>query len=204
MKIKSFGLVEAMIASFIAVTALSAAVALASSINKSMTLNGSYSEAEKIADNFLENLSFVNSQGRVSFQDTPLVNTSSGDTVFSINCFDSLKFADACATTYGAGQYLNFYAPRPSPSDNLTSKINSASPVYYKVLAKATGSDLFGDDFFEINTAVKKLAGGVCQSATGVTIPVDKCRIVDVQIKWSDNSGDKTYKVSRYITDWTR
>jgi len=206
MRIKSFGLVEAMIASFIAITVLSGAVALANSINKSTTIDSSYSQAEKIADNFLENVSFANSTGIVFFDDrgSSMVDQGQSSKVFSINCFDSLSAA-ICKTQYDSMIFpdeMGFYW------DNRRTQIDNSDTGYYRIVAGEIGNIAFGNDFFKIKTTVnhfKDSAGqDACPSIASVAITADKCRVIDVEIKWTENTGDRSYKVSRYITDWTR
>ena len=203
MKLKSFGLVEAMIASFIAITVLSGAVALASSVNKSTTTESSYAKAEQIADNFLENLNFANSQGRIFFDDrSKLYDKSAGS--YSIDCFDS-RSASACEVEYWAAHpgLLAFYPDMMRFYwDHGRTEKDLADLPFYKVKTREIGDDSYGDNFFKVKTTINILAS--CKTVTGLAIPTDKCRVVDVELKWSENVGDQTYKVSRYITDWTR
>jgi hypothetical protein len=207
MKIKSFGLIEAMIASFIAITVLSGAVALASSVNKSTTIDSSYSEAEQIADNFLENLNFANSQGRIFFDARSLmVDGGTVDPIFSIDCFNS-ALTNACHQEYGPTldnpKFLDFYW------NNSRTIADTADPSSYQITKAELNNDSFPDGFFKIKTTIRSARDSldtidVCKTVAGVAIPVSKCRVVDVEVRWSENVGDQTYKVSKYITDWTR
>lgn len=200
MKIKSFGLIEAMIASFIAITVLSGAVALASSVNESTTTDSSYSQAEQIADNFLENLNFANSLG-VLFFDTRTLPVGSG--IFSIECFntDPTKSitAKSCRGAYTPSlhpDFVDFYW-----NSNRTER-DTSDPGYYKINKDEINNGAFSPGFFKIKTTINTPVA--CKTVAGVAIPANKCRVVDVEIKWSENVGDQTYRVSRYITDWTR
>lgn len=205
MKVKSFGLIEAMIASFIAITVLSAAVALSSSVNKSTTIDSAYSVAERLADNYLENLGFANSQGRIFFDNRGhYIDGSGASRAYSINCFDT-RFAKPCRDELSGDIYDDFFATLWN--DSLTKFDNIDT---YLVQSKLIGNESFPNDFFkirvQINNSPYKNASGtsVCPSVSGLDIPPEKCRAVDVEVKWSENTGDNEYKVSRYFTDWTR
>lgn len=205
MRVKAFGLIEAMIASFIAITVLSAAVALSSSVNKSTTIDSGYSVAERLADNYLENLGFANSQGKIFFDSRGhYIDGSGANQAYSINCFDT-RFAQLCKSEFSVDSYEDFFTTLWNDSLAKFDNIDS-----YLIQSELVGNESFPNDFFKlkviINNSPYKNASGasVCPSVSGLDIPTEKCRVVDIEVKWSENTGDNTYKVSRYFTDWTR
>lgn len=193
-QIKSFGLVEAMIASVIVVIILTGALALASSANRSVALDSSYTQAAQIGEDLFGRINILRSTGKLDF-------TGSGNGV-SIDCFDSTKFHEAGSSCSADISAL------PIKLDLLQEAIDASgfAPIGHKSddgNLDVLKNPAFPPGFFRLKTTVWTPADG-CRGADSLQIAKEKCRFVKVEIRWNEQSGEKAYNISEYITDWQR
>jgi len=188
-KLKSFGLAEAITASVIVVLVLSAAVALSSSVHRSAQNDTAYFEAEHIADELFEKINLFKSSGRLYFDN----RLASSDGMISIDCFDSTRTCgdpDKSSVDFPLNQYPYDAAHQPDSS------------YYVNVKKSDLNNPTFPDDYFAWKMTVTTPAS--CNTPTAVDIPKDKCRLVNIDVKWEDSSGTKHYNLAQYFADWER
>jgi len=175
-KLKSFGIIEAVIASGIVVVVLSGALILSSSALRSATLESSYLEAEHIADSAMEQIMLAKTSGKVSF------STFARDQA-SIDCFDTLlRNQLGCSA-------LGYY----SGAD--------ISAGYVKVKS-ANVSSAFPDNFFKYKVTIPDSNNRDCRKFADSDLPKEKCRVVNIDVLWEESSGQKQYHLSQYFSDW--
>ena len=197
-QLASFGIIEAIIASFIIVLMVSGAVALSSASVRTSLLNDSYLQAEHIADSVMEQIVAAKSAGKLYFDSssrTPAQLLS----IFSIDCFATAnRSLPGCKLSNGA------FRPEVPYVGMVTTDF---SDDYVKVKSKDV-SPAFPDGYFSWKLDIKKpdVATGIgtrfCRSVAGINIPVDKCRFAEIEVKWTESSGIKQYYLTQYFTDW--
>jgi hypothetical protein len=188
-KLKSFGLAEAITASMIVILVLSAAVALSSSVHRSVQNDAAYLEGGHLADGLFEKINLFKSSGRIYFDN----RLASADGMLSIDCFDSTKTCndrDTSSVDFPLNQYPYDATHQPDSSG------------YVKVKKSDLNNPTFPDDYFAWKMTV--VSPESCNTPTAVDIPKDKCRLVNIDIKWEDSLGVKHYSLAQYFTDWER
>ena len=200
-KIKSFGIVEAIIASAIVVIVISATVSLSSSSLRSSSLNTAYFESEHIADGLMEQIYSAKSAGKLYF-DNRTIDTP-GE-LFSIDCFDTSNRDLAGCKKSGFREELPY---------NSGTRVKDIGEKTYVEIGEDGVSPAFPDAFYSWNISIKKpsqtqmvpaISG--CRSATGSSDPIseDKCRFAQIDIAWNESSGEKHYYLTQYFADWER
>jgi len=202
-KLRSFGIVEAVVASGIVVVLISGAVALSSSSLRSTTLNSAYFEAEHIADDLMEGIYSAKLAGKVFFDDRAASVQELNSNLFSIDCFTTKEESLSTCNQVAAFREV-------SPYENARFSNNGVGQ--YVVVNKDDVSPAFSDAFYSWNIKVKKptemeppIQG--CRAlpgSDGSPIPDNKCRFVEIDVKWTESSGDKHYYLTQYFADWER
>ena len=187
-KLKSFGIVEAVISSMIVIIVLSAAVFLSMSATKTTEVNSSYNQAQHIADLILERLQLIKSNGRLYFDDV-----SRGQETVSIDCFDTNRFS-GCLSGMSEDYPLDQF-----PYRNLA----VGSDGYITAPNSWFDSSAFGDGYFKFIVLVEQLSSG-CHTSGTISVDNTKCRKVTISVKWEEQSREQNYKQAVYITDWER
>jgi len=182
--LKSFGLVEAVVAIFIVVIMLVGVVSLSSSSLRSSMLNSAYLEAEHIADNLLEQIVKAKAEGKLSFLEHPADRE-----VYSIDCFD----------------WENITLLECLGKIDLPYKGLADAAGYIKISGDDLQNPGFSNNYFSWRIEVKNpseqgLAN--CREIAGEDIPQEKCRFVEVDVKWLEQTGEKNYYQTQYFTDW--
>jgi hypothetical protein len=195
-KLKSFGIIEAVIASAIVVVLISGTVSLSSSSLRSSSLNTAYFESEHIADDLMEQIYSAKSAGKLYFDS----RTAGTNELFSIDCFDTKNFN--LITCQKAG---SFREDLPYDSNTAT-KIKDISGKKYVQVGEDRVSPAFSEAFYSWNITINEpdTADG-CRSVPGSTpISKEKCRFADIDIVWNESSGEKHYYLTQYFADWER
>lgn len=181
-KNKAFGVIEAIIASFVVVVAAASTVALSSGTLRASIQDSNYFEAEHIAEELMEEIYSAKASEQLYF-----IEGDYGDGVYSIDCFD---------TAGRSGR--NCLAGQPSLYDGVligTDGFVSGFP--------GQSNPSFSDDFFRWFVNVRTPLD--CRASDGAGIPQGKCREVDIEVRWGESSGDEdSYILSQYFTDWER
>jgi|GEM_PF-2141525 len=193
-KLKAFGLTEALIASVVIVLILSAAVALSSSSIKVATKNDTYSIASQISNDILERVSSAKELGQVTF------DLSSSATSFPIECFDTEMYKTLGLDCASGGAVL------PYQSDI---KYSQAGFAYFDFKGKASS---YPEDFFRYKVSVSKPQDSCSGSKPDGVIPSEMCRFVKVDVVWdespafniSGSSNEKHYVITEYFTAWEK
>lgn len=187
-RLKSFGIFEAMIASVVVILILTSAVALSASSNRVASKNETYSFASQIADQFLEQITFGKSVGKVRF------DQRAGDGgAFPIECFISNVGQRAAAICADATPFL------PAA---LNQHLATDSPDVYTY--KNTDNSSFPPGYFKYTATVRQVTSGWCYGPADSDriIPGLKCRNVKIQVMWKDGAGDQSYVATEYFGDW--
>jgi len=204
-KLKSFGLIESIIASMIIVILLSGAVALSASSLRGITYDSNYHEAEHIGEILAEKIVVAKSTGQIDFLKG--ITASLKDPFFSIECFDSDNISDLlgsgadsnCRKTSGA-----IKSALPFPNDR--NRFDDQN--YVSVVAGDSGvpfdDTAFANEFFWWKIDIQNGPGGGCPSISGVDIPPSKCRVALISVKWEQPTGAQTYSFKQYFTDWEK
>lgn len=206
-KIKSFGLIEAVIACTILIILLTAAITLTTTSLRGSELSQSYFQAEHISDDILERIAADKSRGLLSFIKT--ADDPAPDEIFSIDCFDHQKSygklsCESSTKFKGQLQYNDYGLPDPSKD--------------YFIPVKHDKAPSFADDYFsfrvftrlssEMPTAIdggkSRCRSIVDPSVRQIEIPADKCRFVEIDIKWQESTGEKRYYQTQYFADWEK
>jgi len=198
-KFKSFGIIEAVIASAIVVILISGAVSLSSSSLRSSSLNTAYFESEHIADDLMEQIYSAKSAGKLYFDSRDIVST---DTLFPIDCFDTSYWRSSCDGVISAGAELPY---------NTDTIFSGALGSEYVDVGKDDISPAFPDVFYSWKISINKpsemqppISGCRSVSDSGNAIPEEKCRFAQIDIKWNESSGEKHYYLTQYFADWER
>jgi len=189
-KLSSFGIIEAIIASFIIVLMVSGAVALSSASLRTALLGGSYLEAEHIADSVMEQIVASKSAGKLYFDSSPRTPVQL-ESVFSIDCFDSAKRNKSGCLVRGAF--------RPEVPYVLTTEFDADN--FVKTKSKDI-SPSYPDDYFSWRLKINPSNSQNCKLVDDIAIPLEKCRFAEIEVKWTESTGVKHYYLSQYFTDW--
>jgi len=206
-KVKSFGLIEAIIACSILIILLTAAITLSSTLLRGSQLTQSYFEAEHIADDILERVLADKSRGLLSFIGS-VDNPVEGE-IFSIDCYDNQKGYGKLSCQSGAkykGQlpYSDYGLPDPAKD--------------YYISVKHDKAPSFPDNYFSLKVSIRRPSEmpteidqgkSRCRSIENssgqqVDISPDKCRYAEIDIKWVEPSGEKKYYQTQYFADWEK
>ena len=198
-KLRSFGIIEAMVASIVIILVLTGAVALIANLVKASSIDASYQEAETIAEEVFSGIEAARATRELEFVAGPI-----GDGRFPIECFSNSYISGTgnplqaeCLTSDGKyKKLLPFYTLSNSDVFN-PSQFDSGS--YFTITQKRSATTPSG--FFKFNTSVD---GGPCLDMTGVDISQERCRKVTVTVKWEDKNGPQTYEAIERFTDWQR
>lgn len=198
-KAKSFGLIEAVVASMVVVLVLSAAVALASSSLRTMLTSDAYREAEHISGKIFGQIEAGKTAEKISFN-----GSVSGQGILPISCFDTdyyfsnrvscknILFDPGLPYEEGSVQSADGYVDAISSNDNF---ING----YFKYKVRV----LKADQMYTVSANGVTSNESFCRGTkSDITIPADQCRLVEVDVKWSEHSGDKYYYQTEYFTNW--
>lgn len=191
-KLKSFGLAEAVVASVVVIIVLSAAVSLSGNTIKTTEVNAAYTQAQHISDGIFESINLIKSSGQVYFDESMRAGQ-----MIKIDCFDSQYFHSDAQCSAGIDAF---------PLDKIPfvgADYISDSDGYYSVSSAMLDSPAFGENYFSYQVKVSEPEGG-CYSSDEVEIPAEKCRIVLTDVKWEETSGVKHYRQGMYLTDWER
>jgi len=191
-KIKSFGLIEALIASFVLVTVIVGATWLASSNLKSALTSKENLMAEHVATDLSEKILVLNSAGFLDY-DTDSFDKTIPDNIIPVECFDTLAIKsglpEGCVKANGKSKL--FVPPTGSDENG------------FILLAEDYLPGLLGNTF-AYRIAMKD---GVEDNVAGFIIPSAKKRTVMVIVGWDpDSSGKytKRYYQSVTITDYAK
>ncbi len=192
-KLKAFGLTEALIASVVIVLILSAAVALSSSSIKVATKNDTYSIASQISNDILERVSSAKELGQVTF------DLSSSATSFPIECFDTEGYKALGLDCVSGGAILPYQS---------NTKYSQTGFAYFDFKGKANP---YSADFFRYKVSVSKPQNS-CSGSENNDIPPEVCRFVRVDVVWdespafniSESSNEKHYVITQYFTAWEK
>lgn len=202
-KLSSFGIIEAIIASFIVILTVSGAVALSSASLRTSLLNDSYLQAEHIADSVMEQIVVAKSAGKLYFDNSSKTATQL-ESIFSIDCFNTASIE----TLLNKGCSLASGGYKPELPYTSTTEFTSGVDKYVKVKS-ADVSPAFPDGYFSWKLDIKKpdVTTGIgdprnCKTTGGIEIPKEKCRFAEIDVKWAESSGDKHYYLTQYLTDW--
>jgi hypothetical protein len=193
---KSFGLIEAIAASTIIIIIVAGALSLSTYSIRSTANDSAYFEAENISESLFEKINEKKSAGLATF----FAGENSSTSAFPIDCFDYSQAQNPLCAATGL-DFTNIKSDYFTPY--VFTGVNPAyAPGFFSwkiVITKpladpnATGySRTYNDNF----TA--------CKAVSGVSIPPEKCRMIHVEVKWSDQGRDKNYTASQYITGWER
>lgn len=173
-KLKSFGITEALIASVIIILILSSAVALAASSIKVAAKNDTYSIASQISNSVLEKVTAAKESARVSFDDR------SGAGFFPIECFDTLKFSSLSCN--GLSDFIEY------------SDVDLQGYVSFKNTISS-----YEENYFKYKVTVKKPEISCSVMPNEEIIPSQMCRLVSVDVKWSEKEN---YLITQKFTNW--
>jgi len=197
-KIKSFGLVEAIIASAIVAVVLTAMVRLASNSLKNSLLNSAYLEAEHISDDLFEKVAEAKAAEKLVFY----VPTSIPVGKVSIDCFDWANYYSSHkADCEGQAQSANIELPYKDLLPN---------PDGFFEVPKSKYSPAFPPEkYFWFKIALKTLdkldpRQNNCRDVAGVEIDGGRCRMMETEINWKEASGEKKYFLTQYFADWNK
>jgi len=191
-KIKSFGIVEAVISSLVVIIVLSAAVFLSMSATKTTEVNSSYSEAQHISDLILERIQLIKSNGRLYFDK----DDSREPDMISIDCFGTSEYLRPGSVCQRRN--MDEYPLDQFPYLNLSLESDS----YVVAPEDWFNESVFGAGYFRFMVNVEEL--DACHTSGSVLIDESKCREVSVSVKWQEQSREQIYKQTAYITDWER
>lgn len=190
-KLKAFGLTEALIASVMIVLILSSAVALSSSSIRVATKNDTYSIASQIANDIMERVSLAKGAGEISFD---LQSTPSS---FPIECFDTASYQTlvSCGAGRGILPYSSSTVSSPAGYTNSDFKVSS-----------------YPSNFFRYKVSISKPQDQCPGSSTDQIIPPQMCRFVRVDVQWdespafniSGSTNEKNYVVTQYFANWEK
>lgn len=197
-KLKSFGIIEAMVASIVIILILTGAVALMANLVKGSTTGASYQEAETIAEEVFSQIEVAKAADKIYFLG-PVAGR------FPIECFDSSYIKniasperDACfsdsASTYDT--LLPFYTLGTQESYS-ADQFDAGS--FFQVMQ--VRNKAVAEDFFKFKTTVNH-GGADCVNLNGVRVSWQRCREVIVEVKWQDKNGEQSYKAAERFTDW--
>lgn len=200
MKIKSFGIVEALIASMVIVLILTGAVAVSSSMIKNSSLDASYQEAESLAEEVFSLIEAGRATGELTF-----VGGTSGSGIYPIQCFDSefINNSTSNAPCFESGstyQTLLPYYTFGGGNDYSSSQFNGA---YFPVTRVRNPN--FPSGYFEIKIQVPDDPGSYeCVKVAGFEAPSERCPLVDIEVQWEEGGKVQKYYALQRFTDWQR
>lgn len=196
-KIKSFGIIEALVASVVMILVLTGALALSSNLVKSSSVDSSYREVESIAEEIFSSVESARAAGEIEF-----VASQTNTQKYPIECFDSSfinsgnpRAAD-CLTTIG--DYRNSL-PFATLSDNKRYSSDQFDSGGYFSVTQSRSMSIPGG-FFKFRSSV--VSDGCLGLDGAVTIPGERCRKVLLEVKWEDKNGLQTYKSIERFSDW--
>jgi len=209
-RIRSFGVIEALIASMIIVVLVSAAVVLASISVRSSSQDTSFHEAEHLSEDLIEQLFYAKSNNLAYFT----AGTYSAEK-FPIECFDTdlAQTEPLCKSSgvYKDGLPYNSETQFVVPSDLWPNggfvrvkQADIANPsvandyFYWKLDIYTPGDSHLTDFGFGGPAPIP----GKCREIGGVSLPAQKCRLCEIEIQWTESTGDKRYFETQYLTDW--
>jgi len=200
-KLNSFGLIEAVIASTVMALILIGAAVLSSSTLRSSIVEENYHEAEHIADALLEKVKSAKDSGLVVFVKNQNEDLESSE-LLSADCFDTSK-RDGTNCKTAAGRYKDALPYYDSP----TMEEDANGYILVKNNAKIPfNSSNFPAGFFRWKVTVTRpeFCQGIGPALSPTPISGWKCRRVQVEVKWDQPSGEKSYLIRQYFTDWSR
>lgn len=197
-KLKSFGIIEAMVASIVIILVLTGAVALMSNLVKGSTTDASYQEAEAMAEEVFSQIEAAKAANKLYFVD-PVVGR------FPVECFDnsflnnpSSPNRDRCfASGYDYDKLLSFYTLGKTESY----AVGQFDPNNFFIDLQNRNKSI-ADGFFKLKTSVGFDSSTSCANVGGVVVPNKRCRVVVVDVRWEDKNGEQTYKASQRFSDW--
>jgi len=185
MRLKSFGLIEAIIGSAIVIVFVVAMALLGANANRVVGENAHRQVAEKIADDFISRIFLLKAVGRVSFGDTDQASQ-----VISVDCFSTEK-GESCKKTI-----MDAYPQNQFPFFDMVSTQSSGS--YKSINNNYLKLENLADNFFKIKTEVKKAS---CDTSDNSIVDKSDCRQVYLEIYWNEPDGIRTYSVNQYLTN---
>lgn len=199
-KIKSFGIVEAMVASLVIILLLTGAVAVSSALIKNSTLDASYQEAESIAEEVFSLIEASRAKGELSF-----FGNVSGDGIYPIECFDSdfIQNGSKNIECLNSGDYQALL-PYNTLNSNKRFKPADFNPTGFVISDERNPN--FPSGFFNLNVQVPDdPASYTClSSGSDVVVPWQKCRLVDVTVSWQERGHLQKYYISQRFTSWQK
>jgi len=196
-KLRSFGLIEAVIASTVMALILIGSAVLSSSTLKTSVVEQNYHEAEHIADALLEKVRSAKESGLVVFTKNQDADLGSSE-LLSVDCFATPKRDGANCKTAGAGGTYK----EPLPYYNGMVEDGDGYILVKNNLKIPFNSSNFANGFFRWKMTVTRSTS--CQSIGGVSIDSWKCRLIQAEIRWNQPTGEKSYLIRQYFTDWSR
>lgn len=200
-RIKSFGIIEAMVASIVIILVLTGAIALTTNLVQGSTLDSSYQEAETVAEEVFSQIEAAKAAGSLYF----VASADAADTRFPIECFDNSVINDAtnpdrarCFTDANSlyNKLLSFYTLGDS---GVYAAGQFDANSFFTV--SQNRNKAISEGFFKVKTTITRPAGN-CQAVGGVTIPSGRCRRVDVKVQWEGRNGTQTYQAVERFFDW--
>lgn len=191
MKIKAFGVLESLIASVILMLILSGATVLASRISKSVDKSQMNEAAAQLAQRVSANIDELKSTGNLFFdtRSALVFKNDLQDASLSIDCFDSSKIT-SCINLMPAPFRQRFF---------FSQKDQNAEGAFI-IKSSDIKDNRFPDGFFTVKPKVSAFS---CRTQGGLTIPGNKCRLIQIVINWQSN-GLRSYEITKYVTDWQR
>lgn len=207
-KIKSFGVLEALIASMIIVVLLSAAVVLATMSVRSSSQNTNFHEAEHLSEDLIEQMFYAKSNNLAYFA----AGTYSAEK-FPMECFDTdiVQTEGLCKSS---GVYKDGL---PYTSQTEIVPTGEVHGGFVRVKQKDVANPGIADNYFywkidiytpgdahlvDFGFGGPLPIAGKCRDIGGVSLPAQKCRLSEIEIQWTEATGDKRYFETQYLTDW--
>lgn len=185
MKLKSFGLIEAIIGSAIVIIFVVAMAYVSVRANQILIESKHRQVAQKISDDFFSRIFMLRDSGRISFKQGKLNNQ-----VIPINCF-STDSSENCKSTL-----LDSYPQNQAPFFDMISNQSVGSYKLFK--SEYLAPDEAKSDFYKIKVQVDKTS---CGKDKDIEISPESCRNVNLEIIWQESSGLKKFTVDQYIAD---
>jgi len=205
-KTKSFGLIEAVVASMIMVLLLTGAVALASASLRNMTTNSNYHAAEQLADSLMEKAVRNKAAGLIAMTADENDSLPTGqEKRFSIKCFDTLLRNGSNCQLSARNAYKDGL-PYPNPPSDTSRIVKYGAFNYVKTVGADLNNTAFPGDFFAWRIAVSKLPdySGSCPYIGSQPIVKAKCSLLTIDVRWEQASGEKHYYLRQYFADWEK
>lgn len=198
-KLKSFGIVEAMVASLVIILLLTGAVAVSSALIKNSTLDASYQEAESVAEEVFSLVEASRAKGELSF-----FGNVAGDGIYPIECFDTDFISNLAKNTecLKGGEYQ---ALLPYFTLNKDKRFKPSDFSANMFVVSQERNPNFPSGFFKLKVEVPDDPSSYsCLGHSSLNVPSEKCRLVDVTVSWQERGREQNYYISQRFTNWQK